>query len=326
MGRTQRWAGRAVARPYLGLLAIALATTTLATATLAGGCGGKAAQPQLLRIATGSKSAVYYAYGEALAEIINRELPGVHAIAEPTAASAANVGMLKRGDAEVAFTQADILLPSDEKAGLVALARVYDDQLQLVVPKKSPIKTLYDLKGRKVSVGALGSGTEVTAQRLLALANLGSGGGITMEHEALDSSADLLRAGDIDAFFFSGGLPVGAITKLANQGLIRLVDLSLYVPEMRATYSDVYAERGVPASVYPGIPSVSTIGDPNYLLVSRSLPDQIAYDLTRILIQRRDELGRAHPAAEWLDSRTAINTTPLPLHPGAIRFYRDSKE
>jgi TRAP transporter TAXI family solute receptor len=261
-----------------------------------------------------------------LAEIINRELPGVHAIAVPTAASVANVEMLKRGRAEVAFAQADILGPGDEAAGLVALARVYDDQLQLVVPKKSPIKTLYDLKGRKVSVGASGSGTEITAQRLLALANLGSGGGITMEHEVLDKSADLLRAGDIDAFFFSGGLPVGAITKLANEGLIRLVDLSVYVPDMRTRYSDVYAERGVPASVYPGIPSVSTIGDPNYLLVSRSLPDQIAYDLTRILIQRRDELGRAHPAAEWLDSRTAINTTPLPLHPGAMRFYRDSKE
>jgi TRAP transporter TAXI family solute receptor len=324
VGWRQRRAGRAPARLYLGLLAIALATTTLATATLASGCGGSAAKPQVLRIATGSTGAVYYRYGQALAAIINRELPGVRAIALPTAASAVNVEMLKHGQAEVAFTQADIL-NADRDAGLAALARVYDDELHLVVPKDSPIRTLKDLRGHKVSVGASGSGTEVTAKRLLSVAGLLEGNAIAKEQFGLDASTAALRSGRIDAFFFSGGLPVEAIAELARQGLIRLVDLSGLVPNMR-TLSDVYNERGVPASVYPGIPSVSTIGDPNYLLVSRSLPDQIAYDITRILIQRREELGKAHPAAEWLDSRTAINTTPLPLHPGAIRFYRDTKE
>jgi TRAP transporter TAXI family solute receptor len=305
----------------LGLLAAALATTTLAVATLAGGCGSGTPKLRELRIATGSTTAVYYRYGEALATIINRELPGVHATVLITAASAENVELVRQGKAELAFTQADIL-SADQSAGLAALARVYDDQLHLVVPNSSPIHSLADLRGHKVSIGAEQSGTAITTGRLLALAKLNDA--LTVERLNLDNSVAALRKGSIDAFFFSGGLPVDAIKQLNDQSAIRLVDLGEWVPRMRQTYSDVYDERGVPNSVY-GTPPVTTIGDPNYLVVPASLPDQIAYDLTRILIERREELGHAHPAAEWLDSRTAINTTPLPLHPGAMRYYRDTK-
>jgi TRAP transporter TAXI family solute receptor len=283
-----------------------------------------AVRPKVIRIATGSPAAVYYNYGRAYADIINREIAGVHATVLVTTASVTNVQMVRDGQAEVAFAQADILSDDLDTGGLAALARVYDDQLHLVVRVASGVRTLTDLAGRRVSTGAPGSGTFITAERLLRLAGL-EPDGIQQRRLGLDESVAALRAREIDAFFFSGGLPVGAIAQLAGESAIRLVDLGGWVSKMRQAYTDVYGERAVPTSVY-GLPPVSTIGDPNYLVVSRRLPERIAYDLTRILVQRRAELGRTHPAAEWLDSRTAIHTVPLDLHPGAVRFYRDAKD
>jgi TRAP transporter TAXI family solute receptor len=308
----------------LALAAAGLAAVVAATAVLAAGWPDDEAEaPLVIRIATGSPAAVYFKYGQAYADMINRELSGVHASVLVTSASVANVQMVRDGRAEVAFTQADILSDADP-AGLAALARVYDDQLHLVIRADSPISTVKGLAGRRVSTGAPGSGTFITAERLLRLAGLYPSG-IRESRLGLDASAAALRAGEIDAFFFSGGLPVAAIAQLANDSPIRLVDLGGWVTQMRRAYADVYDERAVPASIY-GTPPISTIGDPNYLVVSRLLPERLAYHLTRILIERRAELGRAHPAAEWLDGRTAIQTVPLDLHPGAVRYYRDSKE
>jgi uncharacterized protein len=302
-----------------------LAAVVAATVALAVSRGGdQAVHPVMIRIATGSPGAVYYKYGRAYADIINRELPGVRASVLVTTASVTNLQMVRDGQAEVAFAQADILSDELDTVGLAALARVYDDQLHLVVQANGPIRKVQDLAGRRVSTGAPGSGTFITADRLLRLAGLGPGG-IQERRLGLDASVAAMKAGEIDAFFFSGGLPVAAIAQLAGQSAVRLVDLGGWVAQMRRAYTDVYDERAVPASVY-GLPPISTIGDPNYLVVSRGLPERIAYDLTRILIERRAELGRAHPAAEWLDSRTAIHTVPLALHPGAVRYYRDSKE
>jgi uncharacterized protein len=323
-------AGRRRHRPFV-LAASALAAVVAAATALAVAWDGDEPRPPVtIRIATGSPAAVYYRYGQAYAEVVNRELPGVRASVLVTAASLSNVRMVRNDEAEVAFTQADILTDSADAGGLLALARVYDDQLHLVVRADSPIWTLNDLRGRQVSTGAPGSGTFTTAERLLRLAGLYPAG-IRESRLGLDGSAAALRAGQIDAFFFSGGLPVAAIAELARDSrgparpMIRLVDLGGWVSQMRQAYTDVYDERAVPATVY-GTTPISTIGDPNYLVVSRRLPERIAYDLTRILIQHRAELGRAHPAAEWLDSRTAIQTVPLDLHPGAVRFYRDTKE
>jgi TRAP transporter TAXI family solute receptor len=309
----------------LALAAGGLAAVVAATVALVAGWGDdEAGAPLDIRIATGSPAAVYYRYGQAYADVINRELPGVHASVLVTSASVTNVQMVRDGQAEVAFTQADILSDAMAPAGLAALARVYDDQLHLVVRADSPIRTVKDLEGRRVSTGAPGSGTFITAERLLRLAGLYPAG-IQESRLGLDGSVVALRGREIDAFFFSGGLPVEAIASLARDSTIRLVDLGDWVTQMRRAYTDVYDERAVPTSVY-GMAPISTIGDPNYLVVSRQLPERVAYDLTRILIQRRAELGRAHPAAEWLDPRTAIQTVPLDLHPGAVRYYRDAKE
>ncbi|GAB3144229.1 TAXI family TRAP transporter solute-binding subunit [Micromonospora sonneratiae] len=302
-----------------------IATTTLiaATALLGAGCQSSAPAPIEIRIATGSPAAVYYAFGQSLATIINRELPGVHASVLVTAASAQNVSMVANGAAELGFTQADVL-PVAPVGGyqVSAVARVYDDLLHLVTRGDTTIRQLEDIRGHRVSVGASGSGTEITANRLLAVSGLAHV--ITTEQLGLDASVAALRAGRIDAFFFSGGLPVTAIENFASDNLARIIDLSEYVEPLRRAYREVYVARDIPRSVY-GVDPVTTIADPNFLIVGKSLPEDLVYDLTRLLMERRDELAAAHPAAARLSPLSAIATAPLPMHPGAVRYYRSSK-
>ncbi|MGW0431448.1 TAXI family TRAP transporter solute-binding subunit [Micromonospora sp. NPDC003197] len=294
-----------------------------ATTLLAAGCRPTEPTPIDIRIATGSPTAVYYAFGQSLATILNRELPNVRASVLVTAASAQNVTMVANGTAELGFTQADVL-PITPTGGyqVSSMARVYDDLLHLVTRADSPIHQLTDIRDRRVSVGASGSGTEVTANRLLAVAGLT--GVIRTEKLGLDASVAALRAGQIDAFFFSGGLPVNAIHELAADTPIRLVDLNTYIEPLRNAYREVYVARDVPRSVY-GLDPVTTIANPNFLVVGPTLPENLVYELTRLLMQRRDELAAAHPAAARLSPLSAIATEPLPMHPGAARYYRSNK-
>ena len=277
-----------------------------------------------IRIATGSQTAVYYAFGRALGQLVDENLPDAHAEVLVTAASAENVRLVESRGAEIGFTQADILVtgaaPPDPRVR--ALARVYEDLLHLVVPTDSPIRTLADLKGKRVATGAPGSGTEITVGRLLEVAGLPHV--IQKQRWGLDDSAAALRDGRIDAFFFSGGLPVQAIEDLNNSLGIRIVDLGEWVEPMRKAHSTVYVRREVNDSVYD-LPAVSTLAVPNFLVVPTEMPDDVAYDLTKLLMERHEALARAHPAGERFDVRSAIGTMPVPLHPGAARYFRSVK-
>jgi TRAP transporter TAXI family solute receptor len=164
----------------------------------------------------------------------------------------------------------------------------------------------------------------VTVGRLLSVAGMSRPGVLDQKRLSIDDSVRALTGGRIDAFFFSGGLPVAGIKQLGAQTPIRIVDLSTWADPLRRSYSDVYVVRDVPTSIYHA-PAVSTVAVPNLLAVPASMADDLAYDLTRLLIERRDLLAAAHPAAEELDIRSAIATQPVPLHPGAARYYRSVK-
>ncbi|MFC0031584.1 TAXI family TRAP transporter solute-binding subunit [Micromonospora chaiyaphumensis] len=299
-----------------------LALLLLLVAGLAG-CRDEPAGSVPIRIATGSPTAVYHAFGQSLAALLNRELPGVQASVVVTAASAQNVRLVGSGEAELGFTQADVLPPhTPEHPAVLAVARVYDDLLHLVTTAGGPVRTLADLRGRRVSVGADGSGTEVTARRLLAVAQLGAQ--VRQEHLGLDDSVAALRAGRIDAFFFSGGLPVRGVAELAGSTSVRMVDLGDWTEPLRRGYGEVYVTRDIPRSVY-GADPVSTVANPNYLIARADLPAALVREVTRLLMERREELAAAHPAAGRMSPRAAIVTTPLPLHPGAADWYRATK-
>lgn len=302
-----------------------MALCGLVTVLAVTGCVAGRPEHRTIRIATGSPTAVYYAVGTALAGVIERELPETDAKVLVTAASAENVQLISDNGAEIGFTQADILVSGNESPpALVALARVYDDLLHLVVRADSPIRTLEDLRGRKVSVGARGSGTAVTVERLLSVAGMSGPGVVDQRQFGLDDSLRALSRREVDAFFFSGGLPVAGIKQLSATTATRIVDLSKWAGDLRETYSNTYVVRNVPTSVYQ-MPAAATVAVPNLLVVPASMPDDLAYDLTRLLMERRDALAAAHPAAERLDIRSAIATLPVPLHPGAARYFRSVK-
>ncbi|MDG4809003.1 TAXI family TRAP transporter solute-binding subunit [Micromonospora sp. WMMD1120] len=299
-------------------------TLALTAALTVGGCRDTPSEPMPIRIATGSPTAVYYAFGQSLAAILNRELPDVRASVVVTAASAENVHLVGSGAAELGFTQADVLPTETTGRPLVdAVARVYDDQLHLVTTGGGPVRTVADLRGRRVSVGAAGSGTEITATRLLEVAHLG-GDRVRRERLGLDDSVAALRSGRIDAFFFSGGLPVRGIEELAGASATRIVDLSEWTEPLRSRYGQVYVSRDIPRSVY-GVDAVTTVADPNYLIVRASLPEPLVREVTRLLMEGRAELAAAHPAAGRMSPRSAIVTAPLSLHPGAAAWYRATK-
>lgn len=293
------------------------------------GCGGPAARPWRLVIATGGREGVYYAYGQGLAAAARERLPGARPQVISTAASVENLRLVGEGRADAAFTLADSAAlayegrpPFTRREPVVALARLYENYTHLVVPADGPIRRLADVQGRVVSLGAAGSGTELIATRLLTVAGVD---GVRVRRLQVGDAADALSGGRIDAFFFSGGLPTGAIAELARTTPIRLIDLSAYVEPLKRRFRAFYEERSILASTYGLAEQVRTIGVPNYLVVNASMADERAYRLTRLLFTRRDELAAAHPEALHLNRRSAVSTYPLPLHPGAMRYYREAK-
>ncbi|MBT8224057.1 MAG: TAXI family TRAP transporter solute-binding subunit [Dactylosporangium sp.] len=305
------------------------ALTTALLAATAAAC--RNAEKQIsgpIEIATGSPTAVYHRYGTAYGALIREALPRTRPTVMITAASGENIALLERGTAHIGFAQADIV-SSASPGSIAALARLYDDCLHLVVRADDPIWSVADLRGRKVSIGEAGSGTEVTAGRLLSIAGQDSSGpapmaDVRVRRLGLNASTTALLERRIDAFFFSGGLPVAAIAQLRETLPLKLIDLQAYAMTMRQAFGDHYLERVIPISAYGMSPALG-IGIPNYLVVATAMPRPTAHALTRVLFAGREHLAEAHPAGASLDRRSAISTPPLSLHPGAAQYYRSVK-
>lgn len=138
-------------------------------------------------------------------------------------------------------------------------------------------------------------------------------------------SVQAVKDGSLDAFFWSGGLPTGAVTDLATSRRIVLLPTDEYVQPLRSQYGEVYAETAIPGGTYKGVADgVKVIGVPNYLVVNRSMSEDLGYQLTKLLFDKKPELVKVHPEAKNLDLETAQQVTPLELHPGAQRYYQET--
>lgn len=315
--------------PVARLIAAAVALMVVLT-----GCTGSDAPPRPsgeISLATGNQGGVYAEYGAGYADLIERRLPDASARVLHTGGSVDNLRRVGAGEARAGFTLADSAAdavaghtPFTRRVPVVALAALYDNYVQLVVPADSQVRSVKELRGRRVSVGAEGSGTALIAERVLHVAGLSLDGDVTGQRLDVRESASALADGRIDAFFWSGGLPTAAITELRRTTPIRLVDLGDVVGSLSRSYGELYTETTVPAVVYGAQSAVTTVSVPNFLVVRRDMPDAQAYWLTRLLFDGQSRLIRAHPEARRLDRRTAIATHPLDLHPGAERWYRQS--
>ena len=306
------------------LLAFALAACSGSEAP--GGGGDR------LSVATGGTGGVYYVYGGALADQITQNVEGVEATAESTAASVDNMLLIESGGSDLAFVSADTAADGvagaedfEEPIPAQVLAQLYLSPIQVVALEGSGIETIEDLAGRTVSIGAPNSATEVSAERILTLAGVDPEAGIGREQLGVDESVDAIRDGTIDAFFWGGGVPTGAISDLASTDRIRLLPTGQYVNRIRQEYSEVYTESIIPAGAYEGFDEeVGTIAVPNFLLANASLDEELAYQVTRVLFEQQEELAQAHPEAENLEIHSAQQVPPLELHPGAQRYYEEA--
>jgi TRAP transporter TAXI family solute receptor len=284
-----------------------------------------------LNIVTGGTGAVYIVYGAGLAELLNKKL-GTAASAQSTTASVDNMKLIRDGKADVAFTLADTAFDavngkgsfaSPEKAAdAKVLAVLYSNLTHLVVKDAGGINTVPDLKGKRVSMGSAGSGTEIIANRTLEAYGLDPAADISRERLGAQDSANALRDGKIDAFFFSGGLPVPAVLDLSTGTKLKMLDLADSISKMSAKYGNFYFPIKIPKTTYNTAADVTVSGVANLLVVPSSFDPAFAQAILATMFDNKADLVKVHSAANDLSLESAVVGSPIDYHQGAIDFYK----
>jgi TRAP transporter TAXI family solute receptor len=315
LARLAGGAGRAAAA-FLLLLPVAACTA------------GQPPDPTRLVIAAGGEEDVYRVIAEALGQAATDAWSARVDVLE-TVGPVDNLRAVAEGEADVGFTTVDAAAaaisgerPFEFALQIGALARLYDDYLQVVTRADSRIESLADLEGRRVSVGT--SGTDIIADRVLEAAEVQLGDE-NREDYGPQTSAEALGAGELDAFFVAGGLPTLVVSSLAETTPIRLLTMPGLVEELQSRHGEYYQPGSVPAGTYGLEAEVATVTVATVLVVRSDLPADFAYRLTELLFDVKPRLVDAHEEARRLDHRSAIATYPVPLHPGAQRYYRAEK-
>lgn len=317
-----------------GRRAVLLGATAVALGGAVAGCGrgGVRDLPELV-VATGPPGAVYRQIGGKIAEVLDERLPGTDVRSVETGASHANLALLTAGEAHLGLAALDSILDGgtgdlggdggDGNYGdaLMAVGRLYDAFVHLVVLVGSPVWQASDLEGLRVSVGATDSGTEFTVAQIVAET------GLDFEAVRLNQSesAAALADGEIDAMFSLTGLPTPAIADLAAERAVRLIDLSDTADALADAHPDSYLPANIPATTYEGVPSTPTAAIPNLLLCREDLPHDAAYAVTGTVFTSAARLAEGSPVAAQINVRTGISTGVVPLHPGAAAWYRENK-
>lgn len=280
----------------------------------------------MLRLAAGPEGGPYRTFGRRLAEEITRAHPGLTVEVLSTAASVRNLQLIGEGGAELGLTLADSAADAvagqagfAHPIGVAAIARLYLNYLHLVVRSDLGELTVGQLAEHRFSLGADGSGTAVVAERALAAAGVSAAGARSL---GLADSVAALTAGELDAFFWSGGVPTRAIAELAERLPVRLVPLAAQTAVLRAGYGPVYESVSIPLGAYRQPGPTPTVGTPSYLVCAASLDPGVVQAVTEVLFRRRDHLQTPEAPGSRLDERYAIGTGTVPLHPGAARYYR----
>lgn len=316
-------------RVLTGILAAAFAIG-------AAGCGGGdgADNSKFLNIATGGTAGTYYPIGGAMAEIINKDVPNVNASAQATGASVANVNMLREGKVEIGIVQNDIAFYAvngtemfDETGKVETLrgmASLYPETCQFVVLESSGIKSINDLKGKMVAVGAAGSGAEANARQIL------EAHGITYDdvNEQFLSFADgaiALKDGTVDAAFLTAGYPTASVQDVASQNQIRLLPIEDDKADALIAKYPFYTKTVIPGGVYQGfdqeIKSVSVMA---ILVTNEKLDGDTGYGVTKALFSSLDKLGNAHAAAKQIKKESALDGMDfIKMNEGAEKFLKE---
>src|SRR4051812_35677604 len=312
---------------------ISLTVSVLALcAALAG--GAVFAQNRTISIGTGGTGGVYYPLGGAIANVLTKNLPGLQATAEVTGGSVDNLKLIASGQSELGFSMADAALDAFNgqdkfraKVPLRTLLVLYPNRMHVVTVEGAGIEKMSDLKGKRVSTGSPGSATEVMAFRVIEAAALDKDKDMKRERLSVAESVNALKDRKIDAFFWVGGLPTAAVTDLgATPGVkIKMIDHSEVVDKMNAKYGNLYVTDVIPPKTYPGQDKenkISTVW--NILVSNEKLPDDMAYNIIKLIFDQKPELVAVHQEAANIDYKyQQKGNSPIPWHPGAVKYFQE---
>jgi TRAP transporter TAXI family solute receptor len=322
------------ARPARSLLGTALAATLLLTACGGGDSGGSgggegAQAGGTLTFATGGTGGVYYPYGGGIANLLSSELDGTVVTVQETNASVDNMQLLASGQAQLAFGLGDVVSDAakgqntfSEPLPICSLGNMYNNFTHVFTTADTGITSIEDVRGKRVSVGAVGSASEVTADRILEAAGIDPQADIERAQLGVAETVAAIQDGTVDVGFWSGGLPTGAIVDLASTDDLVLIPTADYVDEMAGKYGDYYFADEIPANTYEGQTEASPqVVSPNILVVRNDMDEQLQQDITRTIFENKEQLLTVHPAAEELDPATAGDVTFIETCPGAKAYF-----
>jgi hypothetical protein len=292
-------------------------------------------QQKFVTVATGGTAGTYFPLGGAMAEIWNKNVSGVNANATVTGASIANVGMLAKGEVDVIFVQNDgafyalngIELFKDKKLDSIrGMATLYNETVQLVALADSGIKTIADLKGKRVSVGAAGSGVELNARQILEAAGL-TYNDIKVQHLSFAESAANLKDGNIDAAFNTAGAPTAAIQDLSVSKNCVIVPVDGEVAKKLMAKYTFYTPEKLAANTYKGVTKdTMTVSVRSMLACSAKMDAQLVYDLLKAMYANGERLTASHKKGADIKLATGLEGMSIPLHPGAEKFFKENKK
>lgn len=306
---------------------------------------GDAPERIAFQIATGSSSGTYFPIGQMLASLISHPAGvarceeaglcgpvGLIAAARASEGSIANVRAVNEGRVTSGLAQADIAAAAAEGTGafkesgkaenLRAIAALFPETVHIVVFSDSGIEAIKDLRGKRVSIDAAGSGTNATARLVLGAFKL-TEKRVTFSFENAERSLEMMQKGELDAFFFVGGAPLGVVEELAAQGKIRLLPVDGAEIDKLITKAPYLTKADIPEGTYQNMPAVPTLEVRAIWLVNAQVPDDLVYEIVRALFNpgNRGLLDSGHPKGKLIRLETARDGLPVPLHPGAQRFY-----
>jgi TRAP transporter TAXI family solute receptor len=305
---------------------------TLLAAAAALAIAATAHAQEFVTVLTGGTSGVYYPMGVALSQVYGKAMPGSKTSAQVTKASAENLNLLQAGRGEIAFTLGDALNEAwkgNEEAGfktplkkLRTIAAIYPNYIQIVANADSGIKTLADLKGKRVAVGAPKSGTELNARDIFRGAGMSYKDFAKVEYLPFGESVELMKNRQLDATLISAGLGVAAIRDLATS--VKIVIVPVPADVVAKIGEAAYQAGTVPANTYNGqTDAVATVAIQNFLVSHEGVSTDAAYKMTKAIFEHLPELQAAHAAAKAITRENAAKAPPAPLHPGAEKYYRE---
>ncbi len=296
------------------------------------GCGDSASEKKFLNIATGGTAGTYYPIGGAMAEILNNNIEGMNASAQSTGATVANINMLQEGSVDLAIVQNDIAyyaangieMFKDKKIdNLRGIASLYPETCQVITLDASGIKSIADLKGKRVAVGAMGSGAEANARQILEAYGI-TYDDIDEQFLSFSEAASALKDGNVDAAFLTAGYPTAAVQDIASQNPIRVLPVEDDKADALIAKYPFYTKVVIPAGTYAGfdedVPAMSVMA---MLICTDKIDEQMGYDITKALFSNLDRIKAAHAVGKFITKESVMEGMPITMNAGAEKYFKE---